>query len=155
MKPIRTAAKAIVIRDGRLLVTVNRDPDGVFYLLPGGGQEPGETLLQALRRECREEIGADVEIGDLVFVREYIGAQHEFTDHDGDVHQIELLFVARLPDGEIPGAGMVPDTGQTGIAWLPIAELPRLRLYPAALAEPLRRLSQGALPGPHYLGDVN
>lgn len=33
--------------------------------LPGGAVEPGETILDALRRECREELSVDVEIGPL------------------------------------------------------------------------------------------
>jgi len=33
--------------------------------LPGGAVEPGETILDALGRECREELSVDVEIGPL------------------------------------------------------------------------------------------
>ncbi|MDN4163658.1 NUDIX hydrolase, partial [Nocardioides abyssi] len=31
----------------------------------GGAVEPGETIVAALERECREELGVDVEIGPL------------------------------------------------------------------------------------------
>src|SRR5215216_3959860 len=64
MRPVRVSVKAIVTKDGRLLVTRNRDVEGDFFLLPGGGQESGETLTEALRRECLEEVGADVDVHD-------------------------------------------------------------------------------------------
>ncbi len=46
-KPIRTSAKAVLIRDGRLLCIEHTDENGVFYGLPGGGQHKYETLPQA------------------------------------------------------------------------------------------------------------
>jgi 8-oxo-dGTP pyrophosphatase MutT (NUDIX family) len=57
VKPIRVSAKAVIIRDGKLLATKNVGITGVFYLLPGGAQMPGEALDKAVRRECREEVG--------------------------------------------------------------------------------------------------
>lgn len=65
MKAIRNSAKALIIVDGKLLCTKNEDQWGFFYLLPGGGQNPGENLWDALRRECREEIAAEIVIQDL------------------------------------------------------------------------------------------
>lgn len=97
MATIRVSAKAIIIRNGRLLATKNVDDKGVFYVLPGGGQQPGEPLPVALRRECKEEIGVEVKVGDLVLVRDYIGSNHEFAQWDGDVHQVELMLLCSLP----------------------------------------------------------
>jgi 8-oxo-dGTP pyrophosphatase MutT (NUDIX family) len=152
MQPVRNSAKAVIIRDGRLLVTVNRDDDGDFCLLPGGGQRSGEPLAEALRRECREEIGVDVIVGELRYVREYIGGHHEFAAWDGDVHQIEYMFVCRLADGAEPAGGHEPDSMQVGVEWVPLDRLTATRLYPAAL-RPL--LASGCADGPVYLGDVN
>ena len=42
-------------------------------------QELGENLHQALERECKEALGAEVEIGDLIFIREYIGKKYELA----------------------------------------------------------------------------
>ena len=51
-----------------MLVTVNSGDFPTFYLCPGGGQDHGEDAYEALRRECREEIGCDVVVGELAFV---------------------------------------------------------------------------------------
>ena len=73
---IRNSVKAIIIRDGKLLCNKNKDDRGVFYCVPGGGQEYQENLHDAVVRECYEEIGARIEVGELLFVRDYIGRNH-------------------------------------------------------------------------------
>jgi 8-oxo-dGTP diphosphatase len=155
MKQIRTAPKAIIIHDGMLLVTCNRDDQGVFYLLPGGGQQYQETLPEALRRECLEEVGARVKVEALLFVREYISAHHEFAACGPDEHQVEFMFRCELEDGQTPTTGTAPDKWQVQIAWLPIEDLANHRLYPAALKGPIALLAQKEIPGSCYLGDVN
>jgi len=153
MQPIRNSAKAIIISQGSLLVIAKRAQEGVYYILPGGGQHPGETLHQTLVRECIEEIGAQIMLGDLLFIREYIGRHHEFAAADSHIHQIEFLFACALREGETPRVGALPDEGQCDIAWLPVHELERSRLYPAVLR---CLLKEGvAERGPVYLGDVN
>ena len=74
---LRNAAKALIQRGDKILVTENIDDKGLWYILPGGGMDPGkETLIDALKRECQEEIGANVAVEDLNFVREYITDNH-------------------------------------------------------------------------------
>lgn len=150
---VRVSIKALVMRDDHLLVTVNTDQTDEFYLLPGGGQEFGESVVEALRRECREEVSLDVEVGELAFVRDYIGAHHEFAEWDSHYHQIELGLWAQPvdPDAE-PAVGAVGDEFQIGVRWLPLAELDSAPLYPAALKQWLRLDADRR---PIYLGDVN
>ena len=153
MKPIRNSAKAIIIRDGHLLATRNAYGDDDWYLLPGGGQQKGETLKETLQRECQEEIGASVRIGSLKFIREYIGKNHEFPEHDGDVHQVEFMFECEVDSGYVPQNGPAADTYQTGVSWIRVSDLQQYRLYPGVLKT---ILVNGLANTPvTYLGDVN
>lgn len=150
---VRNSAKAIIIQNGKLLTIKYIDAQGEWFTLPGGGQEAGETLTQALKRECLEEFGVEVEVGPLRYIREYIGKNHEFADHDLDAHQIEHMFICSIAEDLPDMEGINPDPGQVGIAWLPIEGLTSCRLYPKSLRALL--ISEHNLSGPVYLGDVN
>ncbi len=154
-KAIRNAAKAIIIRDNHLLVISKRDSQGMWYLLPGGGQKHGETLKQALQRECLEEIGTKVEIGQLIFVREFIGRNHlgniPVDDWIKKYHAIDFIFACQIPDNYIIQNGILPDEGQEKVEWLPIANLNKYRLFPS----PLKQLLMNQINNDVYLGDVN
>jgi 8-oxo-dGTP diphosphatase len=153
---IRVSAKAIVIHDDRILLARYQLNDTAWYTLPGGGQQFGEPLSETLIRECREETGCQIKPGKLVFVREYIGANHEFAESDGDAHQIELMFLASMaePLPEARHAVRQADLHQVDAEWVPVAEVAELPLFPAAL-RPLiserRFISEASI----YLGDVN
>ena len=45
---VRTAAKAVIIREDALLAVKFQVPEGIYYTLPGGGQLPGETLAETM-----------------------------------------------------------------------------------------------------------
>lgn len=149
---VRPAIKALIVRDGSLLVTVNTHWTPLFYLLPGGGQEFGESMAEACARECREEVGVDVTVGEVAFVRDYIGSRHEFAQQDSHYHQIEVCFWCTLAPGSEPVHGPVGDSFQIGITWLPLDELDDAPLWPQALKG---WLHQDPATRPVYLGDVN
>jgi 8-oxo-dGTP diphosphatase len=130
-KPLRNSAKALIMRDGCVLCTKNRDLLGDFYLLPGGGQNHGEALKDAVMRECYEEIGARIEVGNLFFVREYISANHELAEYDDSIHQIEFMFLCRLLEEPGSSSAASQDAMQTGIEWLPIDQLDKYRFIRA------------------------
>jgi 8-oxo-dGTP pyrophosphatase MutT (NUDIX family) len=66
--PVISVVGLVHVRDGRLLV-VRSVTKGAFYL-PGGKLEAGETPVQALHREVREELG--VGLVDVVSHRRYL-----------------------------------------------------------------------------------
>jgi 8-oxo-dGTP diphosphatase len=59
-EPLKVVACAVVGDDGRLLVVAKHAAPEVHYL-PGGKPDAGETELEALTREVREELGVVVE----------------------------------------------------------------------------------------------
>jgi len=61
-------AAGLVFRDGKLLITL-RQADahlGGLWEFPGGKREPNETFEACLARELREELGIEIEVGELV-----------------------------------------------------------------------------------------
>jgi len=70
---IRPAARALVITPAaRVLLVRFEFPAGSRWALPGGGLEPGEDHVAALRRELREEVGlVDSAIGPHIWTREH------------------------------------------------------------------------------------
>jgi 8-oxo-dGTP diphosphatase len=64
----RVIVAAAIIVDGRVLAAERSAPPEVAgrWEFPGGKVEPGETDAQALARECLEELGVRVTVGERV-----------------------------------------------------------------------------------------
>jgi 8-oxo-dGTP diphosphatase len=97
----RVAAGALFLDErGRVLLGHARYKD--HWDLPGGYVEPGESPHQACRREVREELSIDVEIGGHLVVDwapiESEGDKLLFIFEGGHLDRLES---ARLPDGEL------------------------------------------------------
>ncbi|CAG9620374.1 NUDIX domain-containing protein [Sutcliffiella rhizosphaerae] len=152
---IRNSAKAIILKDNQILLTKNKDNDGYFYLFPGGGQEHGETIRDTLLRECMEELGEQVEVGDLLHIREYIGKNHEFASSHYDAHQVEFYFVCKLEVEENNSLQPNnPDDYQVGVEWISISELQEYRVYPKEITKFISMYVKNEKASV-YLGDVN
>lgn len=150
---IRNFAKAIIIKNKSILLIKNLDDNGYFYLLPGGEQEKFETMKEAVVRECREELSIEIEVGDVRYIRDYIGKNHEFYDADFELHQIEYMFVCYLKENSKVKNGSIPSGMQVGIEWINLDNLKEYRIYPGILKELIKR--DGSMVGNVYLGDTN
>lgn len=152
---IRNSAKAIILKDSEVLLTKNEDDEGFFYLFPGGGQEHGETLPETLIRECLEEIGKQVDVADLLHIREYIGKNHEHAHFDGHVHQVEYYFICHTKtEQDLPLMPTNPDGHQVGIEWIPVRHLMEYRIYPKEIRKYIQEFETGKR-NRIYLGDIN
>jgi ADP-ribose pyrophosphatase YjhB (NUDIX family) len=114
--PRPTVAVGAFVFDGDrvLLVERGQPPGEGLWTVPGGRQEPGETLAQAVAREVREETGLVVEVGPLACVVERIGPDHHF---------VILDYVARCIGGTL-----VPATDARAARFVDEAELASLPL---------------------------
>lgn len=108
---------AVIENDGRFLVT--RRQHGVhlagLWEFPGGKIDSGETHEQALRREIREELDADVAVHDLLF-----SVEHAYDDRT-----VGLYFYRCTLRGEPR-----PLLGQE-MRWVTRDELAQLEFPPA------------------------
>ncbi|EMI56282.1 hydrolase, NUDIX family [Rhodopirellula sallentina SM41] len=150
---MRNAVRAVIFRDGMLLVQRKVYENGeVCFTLPGGGAEVGETLEDGLRRECVEEIGADVEVRDLVHVADYF--KQRDTLPATRRHQIEFLFLCDVPDDYVAANGRSPDKHQQDVTWLDLASESADLLWPQSLQQILKRDTE-ASDAPTYLGLID
>jgi 8-oxo-dGTP diphosphatase len=95
-EPLRCAGAVIVDDDGRIFIQRRSADRSLFpdtWDIVGGHVEPGETLLDALRREVREETGWSVSV-----VLAEIG-EHSYTGDDG-LDRVETDYLVRV-DGDL------------------------------------------------------
>ncbi len=74
MKVIKKAAVA-VFKDGKLLQVRSRKQEDVFFTL-GGKIEKGESEIECLKREVKEEIGCEVNEKSIKFLHEFEDIAH-------------------------------------------------------------------------------
>jgi 8-oxo-dGTP diphosphatase len=152
---IRNAVRAVIVSNDQVLLLKKTGGDrGERYALPGGAQNPGETLAQALERECLEEIGSTIEILALMNVADHFKIRE--TDPPSTRHMVEFLFRCTVPDDYLAHNGSKPDRSQIDVVWVNLANLAAMPLYPESLSHWLLEdvLRDTALYPEIYLGTM-
>lgn len=129
---IRNAVRAVIVRQDEILMLRKKRGDQVKFALPGGAQDPGESLVEALKRECFEEIAVSVKVHELIHVADYF--KERSTTPPSTRHLVEFLFTCSVPPGYRPRSGHHPDKSQVGVEWLGLGELHELEIMPRSYA---------------------
>jgi 8-oxo-dGTP diphosphatase len=114
----RPGAYAVLMREGRVLITHQSEPRPEFQL-PGGGIDPGEGALQALHREVFEETGWSIGAA------RRLGAYRRFAympEYDRWAEKICTVFLAR----PVLRRGPPSEPGHRAVWMAPEAALARL-----------------------------
>ncbi|MEO7299588.1 MAG: (deoxy)nucleoside triphosphate pyrophosphohydrolase [Verrucomicrobiota bacterium] len=116
----------LIFREGKLLITQRRAQDhlGGLWEFPGGKREGDETDEDCLRRELREELGVEVEVGELL----------ETLTHDYVVKTVCLKFFRCALRKNEPRS-----LACSALAWVTPEELVKFA-FPAADAKLLANL---------------
>ncbi|MEM6768536.1 MAG: NUDIX domain-containing protein [Bacteroidota bacterium] len=110
---------------GKLLLTDEIRFGMKMTKLPGGGLQFGEGLEQALKREWREELSVEIEVGEIFYVNPFI--QTSFFNPKDEV--ISLYFHVNLlgePQGTFTGKPMdfaTEEDDQQVFRWVSLAEI--------------------------------
>jgi ADP-ribose pyrophosphatase YjhB (NUDIX family) len=145
----RIRVSAILRWHGRILLCRHEKPGKEYWLLPGGGVDGGESLLNALMRELEEELGilgadAELPVEGPVAIVDSIEPRRSFSSK----HVVHIIFA-----GELTGISLTAvkseDTAVRGHRLFDTAELDGIVLHP-----PIQRFLSRWQPGDPavYLG---
>jgi 8-oxo-dGTP diphosphatase len=118
---MKTVVAALICRDGKVLVCQRRRTDtfGLLWEFPGGKVEHGESPVDALERELREELGVAATIGDEVY-----RTGHRYGEIDGE---LALIFFRASVEVD----SLLENLAFEHFEWADPSDLPRYKFLAA------------------------
>lgn len=114
-----------IVRDPADRVLLIHKTDNNLWALPGGGHEIGESIVDTVVREVKEETGYDVEVETITGT--YTNPRHVMAYDDGEVRQqFSIAFRARLLGGEAQTS-----SESSEVVWVRPEEIGALDMHPS------------------------
>jgi len=130
------AVGAIVWKEERfLLIRRGQPPRKGGWSIPGGRQEAGETVHEAVHREIREEAGIDIEITGVAAVVDLIDRDDAVINH----HYTVIDMLAEWRAGEARAGDDAMDTAWVALDEIGDYDLPDLQIEVITQAARQRR----------------
>ena len=134
----------IAIHDGRVLFQrATLDPARIFWFLPGGRAEVGESAQETLEREMIEEMGERVHVGPLLYI-----VENFFADNQNH-HELGLYFAMSLPTDSFYLREMRTVVREEAgfdlpiiFDWLPLSQLAETNVQPSFFRKALQQLPE-------------
>lgn len=128
-KRIFIRLRCIIIHDDKLLASYSKEHD--FYFFPGGHMLWGESIIDGVKREIKEELGNEIEFEfkKVLFIREFLEKEH-------GKHSLELFILGDINKHKELEGKLDPEheNGLWWTTWLDLNNLPA-NLYPEVLAK--------------------
>ena len=126
-------ARAIIVKQGSLLLIKRIFQDKEYWVFPGGGVEDHENNKTALIRECKEELGVDIKIIKL-FTRE----KSDKKETMGDMEYYYEVEITSGVLGDAYGSEHKQDnrySGKYAVTWEKIENIKNIDLRPNAIRD--------------------
>jgi 8-oxo-dGTP diphosphatase len=120
-RTIRIRVGVLICRDDQVLLVRHEKGGRSYWLVPGGGVDAGETMVEAAARELLEETAFSVEVGRLLLVCEAIDPK------PGGRHIVNAVFAGAVRGGTLT---VGTDKSLRDASWHPLEALATLEMYP-------------------------
>lgn len=137
-KEIRPIVLGIVKKNNKILVSKGYDKtkNEIFYRSIGGGIEFLENSKEALKREFKEELNIDINVGKFVGISENI-----FTYNGKNAHELILFYNVGINDSDYKEKyHIIDDNCETDAIWIDIDKFldRELKIYPKEIFKYLK-----------------
>ncbi|MCL2155584.1 MAG: NUDIX hydrolase [Leptospirales bacterium] len=131
---VRVRVAGILINNNEILLIAHKKDNDIYWLLPGGGVDYGESLSEALIREFIEELNIEITVNDLALISDSI-------DPAGDRHIINIFFLCEYSKGEFM---LGNDLRLYDFKFFKRDEIPNIKLFPPINNELISIIDSGA-----------